>query len=382
MNKPYYVILTGSKNNAGDFLIKYRAKELFKGLRPDRDIIDINGWEELDDNKLEIINNSESLILMGGPALSKKMVPNVYNLPEDLSKIKVPIIMMGVGWHSTKGEWEDSKSYTLNNRTKELIEKISSSGHESSVRDYHTQNVLFNYGYKNVIMTGCPALYDLTEVNNRKPDMSRPKKIAYSLGVSFKESKKMFAQMQNILTELRSAYGNNTEIEVVFHHGLGDNYKNANGSSHGLIRTQKKYLNWLKENDYKYIDISGSAENLIKYYSNVDLHVGYRVHAHIFMNSISKNSILLNEDGRGKALKNVIGGVTFDSYTSCTHNKFISLLHKLAIPFDNYSSVKNIEVDIVNAIDYELSSGVRFKSGFQNIDAHFEKMQTFISKLP
>lgn len=26
--KPYYVLLTGSKNNSGDYLIKYRAKEL------------------------------------------------------------------------------------------------------------------------------------------------------------------------------------------------------------------------------------------------------------------------------------------------------------------------------------------------------------------
>ena len=41
--KDQYVILTGSKNNAGDYLIKYRAKQLFANLRPDRKIIDING---------------------------------------------------------------------------------------------------------------------------------------------------------------------------------------------------------------------------------------------------------------------------------------------------------------------------------------------------
>ena len=45
--KDQYVILTGSKNNAGDYLIKYRAKKLFAELRPDRSIIDINGWEQL-----------------------------------------------------------------------------------------------------------------------------------------------------------------------------------------------------------------------------------------------------------------------------------------------------------------------------------------------
>ena len=39
-SNPSYVVLTGSKNNAGDYLIKYRAKELLKHIRPDRNIID------------------------------------------------------------------------------------------------------------------------------------------------------------------------------------------------------------------------------------------------------------------------------------------------------------------------------------------------------
>ena len=76
--KDQYVILTGSKNNAGDYLIKYRAKQLFSDLRPDRKIIDINGWEQLNTEKLAIINQSKALILMGGPALVKNMVPKAY----------------------------------------------------------------------------------------------------------------------------------------------------------------------------------------------------------------------------------------------------------------------------------------------------------------
>ena len=58
--KDQYVILTGSKNNAGDYLIKYRARQLFSDLRPDRKIIDINGWEQLNTEKLAIINQSKA----------------------------------------------------------------------------------------------------------------------------------------------------------------------------------------------------------------------------------------------------------------------------------------------------------------------------------
>ena len=50
----------------------------------------------------------------------------------------------------------------------------------------------------------------------------------------------------------------------------------------------------------------------MNYYSKVDLHIGYRVHAHIFMNSIAKKSILISEDGRAKGVKGVIGGIVWN----------------------------------------------------------------------
>ena len=92
--KDQYVILNGSKNNAGDYLIKYRAKQLFSEIRPDRKIIDLNAYEKLSKEKLEVINSSKALILMGGPALVRNMVPKVYPLTGNIDDIKVPIIMM------------------------------------------------------------------------------------------------------------------------------------------------------------------------------------------------------------------------------------------------------------------------------------------------
>ncbi|OOF08193.1 hypothetical protein, partial [Salinivibrio sp. PR919] len=118
--KPYYVILTGSKNNAGDFLIKYRAKEIFQRIRPDREIVDINGWEKFSAETLEIVNNSEALILMGGPALQQHMYPKIYPLVDELSDITTKIVMMGVGWKSLSGNWIDSVYYPLGKQCIEL----------------------------------------------------------------------------------------------------------------------------------------------------------------------------------------------------------------------------------------------------------------------
>ncbi len=75
--KEQYVVLTGGKNNAGDFLIKYRAKQLFTTFRQDRQIIDLNAWEKFDPQKLQTVNASKALILLGGPSLQKNMRPDI-----------------------------------------------------------------------------------------------------------------------------------------------------------------------------------------------------------------------------------------------------------------------------------------------------------------
>jgi hypothetical protein len=61
--KNQYVILSGSKNNAGDFLIKYRAMELFKKLRPYRYFIDFNAREKFDSKNDKLLTNLEHYYL-------------------------------------------------------------------------------------------------------------------------------------------------------------------------------------------------------------------------------------------------------------------------------------------------------------------------------
>ena len=203
--KDQYVILTGSKNNAGDYLIKFRAKQLFAKLRPDRKIIDFNGWEKLTQTNLDIINESKALILMGGPALVEDMIPRVYGISDSLEKITAPIIMMGTGWKSQKGNWKDTYSYKLNLRTSQLIQKVNSSGFLSSVRDYHTLNSLRFNNASNVLMTGCPAYYDQGYINTDFK-VKEINKVAFSLGVSFIESPSMEKLMKENILACRAVF--------------------------------------------------------------------------------------------------------------------------------------------------------------------------------
>lgn len=380
--KNQYVILTGSKNNAGDYLIKFRAKQLIAKIRPDREIIDINGWETLTQSNLEIINESKALILMGGPALVEDMVPRVYGLSEALNKIKVPVVMMGIGWKSQKGNWENTYNYKLNPKTNELIQKVNNSGYMSSVRDYHTLNALRFNDCGNVLMTGCPAYYDQNYIKTEfKP--KEIKKVAFSLGVSFIESSSMYKLMKENILACKDMF-NDKEFEVVFHHSLNrEKFSSAYKSASHHVKKHNDFADWLEENKIKYSDISGSAENLMNYYSNVDLHIGYRVHAHIFMNSIAQKSVLISEDGRAKGVKGAIGGIVLDGYFNFKSGFISKVLNRLFSSYDRFEFNPYLTKELLKEIEYEESINfARLKNSRSRIDSNYEIMSQFLKQLP
>lgn len=380
--KKQYTILTGSKNNAGDFLIKYRAKQLFKELRPDIEIIDFNSWEEFDKEKLKIVNESKALILLGGPSLQKLMRPNIYKMTKNLDDIKVPIVSMGIGWKSISGNWKDTYDYPLSNESIELLRRINNSGYLSSVRDYHTLNSIRFKGFDNFLMTGCPAYYD-TDYIGKEYQYPTIKKVAFSLGVSFIHSLSMEKLMKENILECKKKF-EDKEFEVVFHHSLDkDKFLLTHGATSTHSQRHNEFAKWLVEQNIKYVDISGSAENLMNYYSEVDLHIGYRVHAHIFMNSISRFSILISEDGRAKGAKEVIGGIVLDGFTAFKNDFFSKILNRLLSSYDRFEANKYLTKEILSNIEYEQKIDfIRIKNSRNQIDNNFEVMKQFMKQLP
>jgi hypothetical protein len=378
-----YVILTGSKNNAGDFLIKHRAKKLFAELRPDRDIIDMDGWKPFNDQSLEIVNSAKALILMGGPALQPHMHPSIYPLTPDLNDIRVPITTMGIGWKSARGSWNDSSNYPLQAGTKNLLHKITQSPLPCSVRDFHTLNVLNSHGLDNTLMTGCPAYYDLDFIGSTPAVPKKINKVAFSLGVSFISSNSMEKAMKSQILELKDFFSS-SEFEVVFHHSLDpETFLQTHGSSRKHVESHNEFAAWLSQNDIDYVDISGSAENLVDYYSKVDIHIGYRVHAHIFMNSISKLSLLIAEDGRGKAAEKVIGGLIFSADNGFRNSLPSKIINRLSSRYSQHIPAKNLAHDLTRSINYEMNSdGHRMKISRLSIDQNFEIMKRYIKALP
>ncbi|MBA6291505.1 polysaccharide pyruvyl transferase family protein [Colwellia sp. MB3u-70] len=380
--KPYYVILTGSKNNAGDYLIKFRAKQLFAIERSDRDIIDINGWERFDNETLKLVNNSEALILMGGPALQKEMYPMVYPLLDDLNKIKTKIVLMGVGWKSLSGNWNNTYDYQLSSKTIELLQRIKVDGLISSVRDLHTKNVLDNYSFKNNLMTGCPATYSL-EHFNVSIAKSKLNVIGFSLGVSFINSKEMLEQMQSAILKFKNKSKSlDAKFIVCFHHSTKKEFLDTHGSSANHLDSHLKFISWLESHQIEWSDISGSAENLIEFYNQCDFHVGYRVHAHIYMSSISKPSILIAEDGRGKALRRTFGAAVVDGFYKVKDDFISKLLRKLKVK-SGYIGTSKASSELFEYFESEINNNlITQNKARQCINLNYQVMQKFLKQLP
>ena len=369
--KKYYVLLAGSKNDAGDFLIKTRAKSLLAHYRKDRDFVDLDGWKKLSNEHIETINNAEALILTGGPSLQpgSRIENLIYPFIKELDKIKVPIYTFGVGYKGNKGTWGENSDYAFSDLSMELLKRIDHSGGKSSVRDYHTLDVLQKKGFQNFVMTGCPALYNVHDELKPISKLSI-KRVGFSLGVSYKLNDSMKSLMEEMILSAASHF-KDAEMIVYFHHKIN-----------AADKVQSKMISFLEKNEISYMDISGTSEKLMSQYESCDLHLGFRVHAHIFCSSMGIPSILFSEDGRAIALKEVLNGLIYRAHEISGDNIPAKVLNRIGLK-DRFVAVDGLVETIKNTIDYENRNGcIRFNQAFANITSHRKVMEDFIRDLP
>lgn len=383
-----YVLLTGSKNNSGDYLIKHRAIALLRWLRPDRELIDVDAWKPLSDESLAAVNDARAVILTGGPALQEHMYPQIYALRRELREIKPPILTMGIGWRGLPGSWKDTRSYKLSQATLDLLRRVEKSGYQSSVRDYHTLNVLRHHGLGNFLMTGCPALYvrEHLGADGGAPPVTGG--VSFSVGVAFLTSRAMERQMQNVLSMLAERF-DRKNVTAVFHHSTNQRFFDRPDSTtrqqfgrKRFLRGHERFMAWLEKMQLGRTDVSGDADSMIRHYSDCRLHVGYRVHAHILMSSLSRPSVLLAEDGRARALREVIGGPILDGYDDACNSAICRLLKRwrLIEPFNAYDQLHSEVEYCIEQEEREANS--RARKTRAAIDVGFGTMRRFVAQLP
>ena len=370
-----YILLTGTKKNAGDFLISHAARRLFREFAPDPEHVELPAWEGLDD-KLQLVNSAKALILCGGPAYQAGIGKSIYPILSALGRIKVPVIFFGVGWKGIPGDDYDLNHYSIPSYAEPLLDRIRNDFKYAGSRDNLTHSVLRRNGFENATMTGCPVWYDSDYFGKRLTVPPEIKRIVFTPA----EHPVFCKQTLAVMHTTRSLFPD-AEIVCSFHRGWqADEYTNAkNAQIASYLKDQAKQLGmdpW---------DVSGSVDGLLQY-KDFDLHVGYRVHAHLKMLSMRKPSFLIAEDGRARGALEAMGLPVINAWQTpfpsrCLPHPFVRrvariYLGKFLLNCDVVTQLKQLVTDEIH------NDFIGFETAVTAIENTWPTMKEMISSLP
>ena len=344
-------LLHGAKINAGDFLIKKRTEELLKFFYPKALIFEYFRNESIE-QYMNQINECDIVILAGGPLLIKGL--KNFPLLSEYKKIKRPIIALGLGWFGQDSSVDHVYGYMLNEETKNLISKCSKYSF-IGCRDYYSVDILRNIGIDKTKMTGCPAWYYLPEIWNddlKFSGLKNVKKICISDAARVDDK----GVELSIIEFVRKFFGEDIEIAYVMHR---DDWLEFDEFKHELAKYNV---------NMQYIS---NSEDGFSIYDDCDIHIGFRVHAHIYNLSKRKYSILIEEDGRGNGVDDTLGLPRIKAYKTVMVNNEI---HKVPNNLAKYQLEDCI-------MDYEFNDYIRLRNAFKLMAQYFNVMSDFIKSI-
>ena len=158
LSKKIGVMDTGvATENSGDLIIMDAAKRELEKILIDYQLLYFPTHEKLSCHSYKLQKLVEINVACGTNLLHSHMgIVKQWNISIfDALKIK-PVVLFGVGWRSQSKRKTDLF-------TKWLLRKVLSNNYLHSVRDSYAQGQLNSIGIRNVINTGCPTTWALTE---------------------------------------------------------------------------------------------------------------------------------------------------------------------------------------------------------------------------
>lgn len=284
-------------SNGGDFLIYDRIVKILQAASPES-VIELN-MDNKAQFKIEDLNQYDVIVTGGGGAQYAETYVKTSFFYQHIDEITVPIHYMGTGLYGADGEDETIYAYRYSEELLAYFNKIIERGGQLATRDWVVDTVLRNNGVKGAIMAGCPAWYNLELLEKAEDDIifrrsfadKEVKSIAVSnhgLTKNAQDHGKKLKQIEDLIVFLQKTFPE-AKLSLTFNDGYITKYsKNYN------LTLQK----WAEENDVTCIDLSGTADKF-KVLDDIDLHIGFRVHTHIYCISKMIPSLLIEEDIRG-----------------------------------------------------------------------------------
>lgn len=289
--------LSGADKNAGDFLIAHRSKALLQTFVKDCIIAEFDRNKALDD-KLDELNECDAVVFAGGPGYVSDMYPGKFPLVEDLDLIQPRLFALGMG---SRVALNAIREVRFKPKTLVLLKRLEDDGFGLGCRDLLTKRVLEENGFRTAIFTGCPAWYDLGKI--AIPELlSKPTRSAVrTIAVSDPAVQRNIPAARFLIEELKQAFPL-AKVNLIFHRGWTEDAF----TKRELAEAQYHLASWARSKGVEAIDIAYSDKGF-SIYDNCDLHIGYRVHAHLYNVSERRPSYLIEEDSRGYGANEALG---------------------------------------------------------------------------
>jgi len=373
-----YIILRRAKKNVGDFLIVERGKKILETLRPEHELVELDSWSPLD-LYLDKINEAAAVIICGGPGYQPRFYPKIYPLVKDLNRIKPPIIPLGLGWMGFPGDEITLRRFKFTSTSMKVLTKIHKEIEVTSCRDCLTKEVLRRHGFTNVVVTGCPALYDIDKIGKPFDIPSRIQKIVFTPA----QNPLYNNQSKEVMKKLKEIFPYSDRY-CVFHRGL----KVDENTSIRDAKNANDLRNEALKQDYEVVNAAYNVKN-IEFYRECDLHVGYRLHGHIYFLSQRKPSFLLHEDGRGRGFSETFSSKGIDAWKRVKIGTIFEGIHSSKLQraikrFGLYIKPNKYAISILERyIREEIDNDFpQFRVLDRIIDQHYERMFDFVKSLP
>ncbi len=365
-----YVVLVGARRNTGDFLIVERCEALLRQLRPDRELHFVPSWEPIDP-RAEVLRNARAIVIAGGPGYQPRFHPDVYPLCPRLDELPCPVIPLGLGWKGRAGDAYARRHYAFTRASLDALHWMTRHTPTLGCRDRLTQQVLERNGIVAVSMLGCPVWYHLPSIGKALEPPTAVTRVVFTPAQLHALRDQSLAVAQRIAETWPEA-----EKFCSFHRGLDasdDCIPVADVENNRHIAERADALG------FDVVDVTGDASKL-DFYDECNLHVGYRVHAHLRFLSQRKPSLLIEEDGRGAGTSDALGVQGVPAFRP-------DHLGRLRLAAGGYASPYRVDdrvSDIVaRRLGQDIDSGfARFAKLANTIDSHFARMEEFIRALP
>ena len=299
-----------SSYNLGNDIIMESVVKYLNELFPFSFIVRVPTME-ITSNTRKFLRESDYIFFGGTNSLSSRMeYYKQWGVNLFSSFYFKNVILMGLGW------WQYQKGVSL--YTKHLLNRLLSSEYLLSVRDSYTENKLRSINFKNIINTGCPTLWELTDDHISSIKNERSEEVLFTL-TDYHQNPARDKKLISILT-----------------------------------REYKRVYFWIQGwGDYEYVKQLTDISKIEVLYPNLDSvnnilelrdidYIGTRLHGGIRALQKGKRTIIIGIDNRSLEMQKDYNLPVIDQNKLVNLNSLInsSMEIKLNIPFDNIKKWK------------------------------------------